>query len=216
MKLGKSHFNFKLTIRFVNHSCDPNCHIEKWHVDGEICVGIFASRNIAANEEITYDYNWHSFGEKRMECFCGSENCRGWVGKSNEYKDEPSGSSVKKTTSKTYHGASSKTTKIKVPVHVSGINENGHKTKIIRMEIPGNQKFNWARSLGANNILVKRAKFDKSKCEKMRQTVSNDLFMLRNVRWLERELCQSRFTFTNAKILHVPKKSLSDVLNSIS
>ena len=28
--------------RFINHSCAPNCITEKWHVLGEICVGIFS------------------------------------------------------------------------------------------------------------------------------------------------------------------------------
>ena len=71
--------------RFVNHSCDPNCHIEKWHVDGEICVGLFASRDIKARTELTYDYNFHNFSEnKKQRCDCGSANCRGILGKSTE------------------------------------------------------------------------------------------------------------------------------------
>lgn len=32
--------------RFINHSCDPNCETQKWNVLGEICVGIFATRDI--------------------------------------------------------------------------------------------------------------------------------------------------------------------------
>jgi SET domain-containing protein len=32
--------------RFINHSCAPNCITEKWHVLGEICVGIFSIRDI--------------------------------------------------------------------------------------------------------------------------------------------------------------------------
>jgi SET domain-containing protein len=31
------------TARFVNHSCQPNCHIEKWQVGGEFRIGLFAS-----------------------------------------------------------------------------------------------------------------------------------------------------------------------------
>lgn len=42
--------------RFMNHSCNPNCITQKWNVLGEICVGIFASRDIEENEELTFDY----------------------------------------------------------------------------------------------------------------------------------------------------------------
>ena len=46
--------------RFINHSCDPNCISEKWHVLGETAIGIFARRDIAAGEELSFDYklNW--------------------------------------------------------------------------------------------------------------------------------------------------------------
>lgn len=65
--------------RFVNHSCDPNCHIEKWGVDGEFAIGIFASKDIPALTELTYDYNFKSFGHAQA-CFCGSEKCSGLIG----------------------------------------------------------------------------------------------------------------------------------------
>ena len=42
--------------RFINHSCSPNCRAEKWAVGGETLVGLYASRDIKADEEITYDY----------------------------------------------------------------------------------------------------------------------------------------------------------------
>ena len=37
--------------RFINHSCDPNCYVQKWHVCGEMRIGIFARRDIPAGEE---------------------------------------------------------------------------------------------------------------------------------------------------------------------
>src|SRR5580693_4493242 len=43
------------TAMFINHSCDPNC--ESADVDGR--VFITAIRNIAAGEELTYEYNLH-------------------------------------------------------------------------------------------------------------------------------------------------------------
>ncbi|KAJ3323641.1 Histone-Lysine N-Methyltransferase ash1l [Blyttiomyces sp. JEL0837] len=65
--------------RFVNHSCEPNCHIEKWSVDGEFRVGLFASKPIPAGTELTYDYRFEAFGPMQR-CLCGSENCRGFIG----------------------------------------------------------------------------------------------------------------------------------------
>ena len=42
--------------RLINHSCDPNCITEQWNVVGETCIGIFATRNIKEDEELTFDY----------------------------------------------------------------------------------------------------------------------------------------------------------------
>ncbi|TVU49512.1 hypothetical protein EJB05_00825, partial [Eragrostis curvula] len=44
--------------RFINHSCEPNTEMQKWSVDGETRVGIFALRNIKKGEELTYDYKY--------------------------------------------------------------------------------------------------------------------------------------------------------------
>ncbi len=34
--------------RFMNHSCDPSCETTKWNVNGDIRVGLFATRDIKA------------------------------------------------------------------------------------------------------------------------------------------------------------------------
>ncbi|KAK1929360.1 Histone-lysine N-methyltransferase ASH1L [Phytophthora citrophthora] len=47
-------------MRFVNHSCDPNCKVEKWCVRGQARCGLFAIRHVTAGEEVTIDYNFHS------------------------------------------------------------------------------------------------------------------------------------------------------------
>ncbi len=69
--------------RYINHSCAPNCHIEKWSVDGEYQVGVFASRPIEPGEELTYDYNFESFATKQA-CKCGAPNCKGFIGTSRQ------------------------------------------------------------------------------------------------------------------------------------
>ncbi|KAL0144875.1 hypothetical protein V8B55DRAFT_1456632 [Mucor lusitanicus] len=70
--------------RFINHSCDPNCHIEKWCRGGEAHFGVFASQDIEAKSELFYDYNFSTFNnsvESEQACHCGSENCRGTIGR---------------------------------------------------------------------------------------------------------------------------------------
>ncbi|KAI9207652.1 structural basis of auto-inhibitory mechanism of histone methyltransferase, partial [Polychytrium aggregatum] len=62
--------------RFVNHSCDPNCHIEKWFINGEFGVGLFSSVDIPKGTELTYDYRFDAFGPMQ-KCFCGATKCRG-------------------------------------------------------------------------------------------------------------------------------------------
>ncbi|KAL1548915.1 Histone-lysine N-methyltransferase ashr3 [Salvia divinorum] len=65
--------------RFLNHSCAPNCKLEKWQVDGETRVGFFASRLIEVGKPLTYDYRFVQFGPE-VECHCGAPNCRGYLG----------------------------------------------------------------------------------------------------------------------------------------
>uniref|UniRef100_A0A453KKZ5 Histone-lysine N-methyltransferase ASHH3 n=4 Tax=Triticinae TaxID=1648030 RepID=A0A453KKZ5_AEGTS len=67
--------------RFINHSCEPNTEMQKWTVDGETRVGIFALRDIQRGEELTYDYKFVQFGADQ-DCHCGSSNCRKMVGTS--------------------------------------------------------------------------------------------------------------------------------------
>ncbi|CAN6482486.1 unnamed protein product [Victoria cruziana] len=65
--------------RFLNHSCDPNCKLEKWQVDGETRVGVFASKGIEVGVPLTYDYRFVHFGHY-IECCCGASNCQGYLG----------------------------------------------------------------------------------------------------------------------------------------
>jgi SET domain-containing protein len=58
---------------FINHSCDANS--ETSEVDGR--VWITAIRNIAAGEEITYDYCLYDGGQDEAICNCGAATCRG-------------------------------------------------------------------------------------------------------------------------------------------
>nr|XP_040043729.1 histone-lysine N-methyltransferase ASH1L isoform X1 [Gasterosteus aculeatus aculeatus]XP_040043730.1 histone-lysine N-methyltransferase ASH1L isoform X1 [Gasterosteus aculeatus aculeatus] len=67
--------------RFINHSCEPNCEMQKWSVNGVYRIGLFALKDINSGIELTYDYNFHSFNtEEQQACKCGSESCRGIIG----------------------------------------------------------------------------------------------------------------------------------------
>ena len=66
--------------RFLNHSCEPNIKTEKWTVDGELCIGLFALRDIQAGEELTFDYQFQRDGEKALPCHCGAPSCKGVLG----------------------------------------------------------------------------------------------------------------------------------------
>lgn len=66
--------------RFVNHSCNPNCEMQKWMVNGQYCMALFASQDIREGEELTFDYNFRLFGPAEPQiCFCESDNCRGTI-----------------------------------------------------------------------------------------------------------------------------------------
>jgi uncharacterized protein len=65
--------------RWINHSCDPNCEADE---DGGR-VFIKALRNIAAGEELNYDYGliidekYTKELKAEYPCWCGASNCRG-------------------------------------------------------------------------------------------------------------------------------------------
>ncbi len=59
---------------FINHSCSPNCETEE--IRGR--VWIKAIRDIAAGEEITYDYClYDGADDDHAHCNCGTRKCRG-------------------------------------------------------------------------------------------------------------------------------------------
>lgn len=65
--------------RWINHACDPNCEADE--VEGRIFIK--ALRNIAAGEELNYDYGliiderYTPKLKAEYPCWCGSSQCRG-------------------------------------------------------------------------------------------------------------------------------------------
>ena len=65
--------------RLANHSCEPNCSSRIVDVGENSCrVALFALRDIAAFEELTYDYRMSSEAID-LVCRCGAPSCRGTV-----------------------------------------------------------------------------------------------------------------------------------------
>ncbi|TVR49307.1 MAG: SET domain-containing protein [Puniceicoccaceae bacterium] len=61
--------------RLVNHSCEPNC--EAQNIRGKIWV--VALRDIAAGEELTYDYGYELEHWEDHPCRCGTPSCPGYI-----------------------------------------------------------------------------------------------------------------------------------------
>ena len=67
--------------RFVNHSCKPNCEMQKWSVNGVYRMGLFNIRSLCEDEELTYDYNFSLFNpHEGQACHCHTSECRGVIG----------------------------------------------------------------------------------------------------------------------------------------
>jgi uncharacterized protein len=61
--------------RLFNHSCAPNC--DAYLEDGRIWI--FATRDIRAGEEITFNYGYDLVDYREYPCRCGSPNCVGYI-----------------------------------------------------------------------------------------------------------------------------------------
>ncbi|XP_051514095.1 histone-lysine N-methyltransferase NSD2-like isoform X1 [Myxocyprinus asiaticus] len=66
--------------RFMNHSCQPNCETQKWTVNGDTRVGLFALEDIPTGVELTFNYNLECLGNGKTVCKCGASNCSGFLG----------------------------------------------------------------------------------------------------------------------------------------
>ncbi|KAF7668686.1 hypothetical protein LDENG_00294660 [Lucifuga dentata] len=79
--------------RFMNHSCQPNCETQKWTVNGDTRVGLFALQDIPKGEELTFNYNLECLGNGKTVCKCGAPNCSGFLGV--RPKNQPSAEKLK-------------------------------------------------------------------------------------------------------------------------
>lgn len=65
----------KNTARYINHSCEPNCHTEQF---GDT-IWIVAIKDIEAGEELTYNYGYEVNAEPPEPCHCGAQQCCGYI-----------------------------------------------------------------------------------------------------------------------------------------
>ena len=63
--------------RFINHACDENCEAI-WNAEAGR-MEIFALRDIAAGEELSFDYGFELAGFFEHPCRCASEHCCGYI-----------------------------------------------------------------------------------------------------------------------------------------
>lgn len=63
------------TARYINHSCDPNCEIDKV---GEH-IWILALRDIQVHEELSFNYGYDATDYEKFPCHCGARICCGYI-----------------------------------------------------------------------------------------------------------------------------------------
>jgi len=61
--------------RFVNHSCSPNCEVER--IADQLSV--IARQFIAAGAEITFNYGYDLVNYREHPCHCGTAACFGYI-----------------------------------------------------------------------------------------------------------------------------------------
>jgi uncharacterized protein len=57
-------------VDYMNHSCEPSCGVRG-------SVAVVARRDVAAGEELTFDYGTTDTDRWTLECGCGAATCRG-------------------------------------------------------------------------------------------------------------------------------------------
>lgn len=73
---------FGSVARFFNHSCEPNLFAQVIHKECVsprlYSVGFFTNQNIAAGDELCWDYAYDtgSIPDRSIQCMCGKPKCR--------------------------------------------------------------------------------------------------------------------------------------------
>ena len=68
-------------LKYVNHSCNPNCRMEVWLVEGLQRIALYTTKNLKKGDWLSYNYRTETRedGGIREICSCGASRCRGYV-----------------------------------------------------------------------------------------------------------------------------------------
>ena len=84
------HYKCKTCAHYVNHSCVPNTEFLEVYITvgrPHMEVWVRSIRAISKGEELTVDYGYDiDSTEDLIECLCGEETCRGYVGSEESLK----------------------------------------------------------------------------------------------------------------------------------
>jgi hypothetical protein len=78
-------------LRFLNHSCRPNCTLQVstfWDEAAEAIRRLIHLQSLVAierEEQLTIDYAWPAC--HAIPCLCGEADCRGWIVAQDELDD---------------------------------------------------------------------------------------------------------------------------------
>uniref|UniRef100_A0A2K5DYE6 Histone-lysine N-methyltransferase SETD2 n=1 Tax=Aotus nancymaae TaxID=37293 RepID=A0A2K5DYE6_AOTNA len=72
----------------------------QWTVNGQLRVGFFTTKLVPSGSELTFDYQFQRYGKEAQKCFCGSANCRGYLGGENRVSIRAAGGKMKKERSR--------------------------------------------------------------------------------------------------------------------
>ncbi|KAJ2949544.1 hypothetical protein O0L34_g15464 [Tuta absoluta] len=126
--------------RFVNHSCRPNCEMQKWTSNGTFRMALFALRDIDPGEELTYDYNFSLFNPAEGQpCKCDSIDCRGVIGgKSQRVTKLPIKSASRTPSNASNQSASSAAPRPGRPRKAAKSNKKSEQQNILAQDIKNN------------------------------------------------------------------------------
>ncbi|PGH09536.1 histone-lysine N-methyltransferase ASH1L [Blastomyces parvus] len=150
--------------RFVNHSCEPNCKMEKWTVAGKPRMALFAGENgIMTGEELTYDYNFDPYSQKNVqECRCGAPTCRGVLGPKPKDSKKQENSNLSKNP-KTVAGKKRKQEKVLDESSTSRLNKRRKALKPVSKALKAGIKKAAAGARAATNSTKKTKAKEKAK-----------------------------------------------------
>ncbi|XP_050428215.1 histone-lysine N-methyltransferase NSD2-like isoform X2 [Adelges cooleyi] len=174
--------------RFMNHSCEPNCVTQKWTVNGDTRIGLFALQDIPASTELVFDYRLQSCsGVEKKPCQCGATRCSKYIGVKVDKEEEKkkttlfndadkSKASSKKQKSPKYKAESSDIEKSDDSIKSKIKPSSGKHSFTSKNENSDTSvtKIQWRKSTGSTNITKTDISSGSSNCIVTRRSLRNN------------------------------------------